>query len=302
MLLAEDMKITDLLILSRLRPCSVRPVGLPTQALPVPGPVRKASVVFWLMAGGGPVGRVRIAFGLLVVFVGTTWMLGGGSTVRSGGRLALSALPYALAAGGLLLILRAAVPRGLLVGPLVLIAGGGLWAAYDAGAFDGSAADRVWPVVVIALGAALSLGVRPESRRPDEEHPLRRYRSVLVPVDRRVVTSTVPLRNLTVGSYFGNAVIDLSGAQFSGDASSEDPFRVLQADITVLFGRVELVVGPYCAVVKGNVESSLAVHFADRVAVYPDVGEYLSEGGLRRPHRVVLNVLGLGGSVAISSL
>ena len=247
-------------------------------------------------------GRVRIAFGLLVVVVGTVWLLGGGSAVRSGGRWALSALPYGLAAVGLLLILRAAVPRGLLAGPVVLLAGGGLWAAYNAGVFDESSADRIWPLVVIALGTALSLGVRTESRRPEEEHPLRRYRSVLVPVDRRVVTTTVPLRNVTVSSYFGNAVIDLSGARFMGDASPEDPARVIEADVTVLFGRVELVVGPYCAVVKGNVESSLAVHFADRIAVYPNVDEYLSEGSLRHPHRLVLNVLGLGGSVAISSL
>ncbi|NGO14765.1 hypothetical protein G5C60_46045, partial [Streptomyces sp. HC44] len=225
-----------------------------------------------------------------------------GSAVRSGGRWALSALPYALAVVGLLLILRAAVPKGLLAGPVILLAGGGLWAAYDAGAFDGSTADRVWPIVVIALGAALSLGVRTESPRREQEHPMRRYRSVLVPVDRRVVTSTVPLQNLTVGSYFGNAVVDLSGAEFMQLASPDDRLRVLQADITVLFGRVELVVGPYCAVVKGNVENAPAVHFADRVPVYPNERAYLNDGGARQPHRLVLNVLGLGGSVAISSL
>jgi hypothetical protein len=244
---------------------------------------------------------VRIAFGLLVVVVGTVWLLGGGSAVRSGGRWALSALPYALAAVGLLLILRAAVPRGLLAGPVVLLAGGGLWAAYDAGTFDGSTADRVWPIVVIALGAALSLGVRTESRR-EQEHPMRHYRSVLVPMDRRVVTSTIALRNLTVSSYFGNAVIDLTGAEFMGLTSPQDRLRILQADITVFFGRVELVVGPYCAVVKGNVENSRAVHFAERVAVYPNEREYLDDGGPRQPHRLVLNVLGLGGSVAITSL
>ncbi|MFF4502294.1 hypothetical protein [Streptomyces sp. NPDC001401] len=247
-------------------------------------------------------GRVRIAFGLLVVVGGTTWLLGGGSAIRAGGRWALSAMPYALAVMGLLLILRAAVPKGLLAGPVVLVAGGGVWAAYNAGAFDGSAAHQILPVVVIVLGAALSLGVPTQSRPREHDHPLRRYRSVLVPVDRRVVTAGVPLRSLTVSSYFGNAVIDLSGAEFTGFASPNDRLRVLQADITVLFGRVELVVGPYCAVVKGNVENAPAVHFADRVAVYPNEREYLDGGGLRQPQRVVLNVLGLGGSVAISSL
>ncbi|MEW2569563.1 hypothetical protein [Streptomyces sp. NPDC047070] len=246
--------------------------------------------------------RARIAFGLLVVVVGTVWLLGGGSAVRSGGRWALTVLPYGLAAVGLLLILRAAVPRGLLAGPVLLLAGGGLWAAYNAGAFNESSADRIWPLIVIALGMALSLGVRNEPRRPGEEHPLRQYRSVLVPVDRRVVTTTVPLQSLTVSSYFGNAVIDLSGAQFMAVPATDDQACAIDVDITVLFGRVELVVGPYCAVVKGNVESSPAVHFADRIAVYPNVAEYLSEGRPRYPHRLVLNVLGLGGSVAISSL
>ncbi|MGC0338396.1 hypothetical protein [Streptomyces sp. SLBN-8D4] len=250
-------------------------------------------------------GRLRIAFGLLVVIGGTVWLLGGASAVQSSGRWALSALPYVLAAMGVLLILRAAVPKGLLAGPIVLVAGGSLWAAYDAGAFEGQTADRIWPSVVIAVGVALSLGVRTDSGGHEDELPLRQYRSVLVPVDRRVVTSSVPLQNLTVGSFFGNAVIDLSGAQFTGDTTTADArLRVVQVDVTVLFGRVELVVGPYCAVVKGNVDGTRAVRFAEQVAVYASVEDYLQmdHGGLRRPHRVVLNVLGLGGTVAVRSL
>jgi hypothetical protein len=251
------------------------------------------------------VGRLRTAFGLLVVIVGMAWLLGGASAVRSGGRWALSALPYVLAAVGLLLILRAAVPRGLLAGPVVLVAGGGLWAAYNAGAFEGETADRVWPSVVIAVGVALSLGVRSSpGDRAEEEEPLRRYRSVLVPVDRRVVTSSVPVENLTVSSYFGNAVIDLSGARFAGSSSPDDRLRALRVDVTVFFGRVELVVGPHCAVVKGNVENTRSVRFAEQVVVYADVDDYFhfDSGGLRRPHRLVLNVLGLGGAVAVRSL
>ncbi|MFD9001391.1 hypothetical protein ACFV0T_10535 [Streptomyces sp. NPDC059582] len=240
----------------------------------------------------------------MVVIVGTVWLLGDASAVRSAGRWALSALPYALAVVGLLLILRAAVPKGLLAGPVVLVAGGGLWAAYDAGAFEGETADRIWPSVVIALGVALSLGVRTDPAGRAEDHPLRRYRSVLVPVDRRVLTSTVPLQTLTVSSYLGNAVIDLSSARFAGVTSPDDRLRVVRVDVTVFFGRVELVVGPSCAVVKGNVEGTRAVRFAEQVVVYADVDEYLhfDSGGLRRPHRIVLNVLGLGGAVAVRSL
>lgn len=75
------------------------------------------------------------------------WLVGDTAALRSGGRWTLSALPYVLAAVGLLLILRAAVPKGLLLGPVVLVAGGGLWAAYNAGAFEGgrpTASGRPW--------------------------------------------------------------------------------------------------------------------------------------------------------------
>ncbi|NNN35266.1 hypothetical protein HLK59_33860 [Streptomyces sp. S3(2020)] len=247
---------------------------------------------------------MRTAFGLLVVIVGMVWLLGDEAALRAGGRWALSALPYALAATGLLLILRAAVPKGLLFGPVVLVAGGGLWAAYDAGVFEGRTADRIWPSVVIAIGVALSLGVRTEARGREEDHPLRRYRSVLVPVDRRVLTASAPLETLTVSSYFGNAVIDLSGARFAAVDSADDRLRVVRVDVTVFFGRVELVVGPSCAVVKGNVESTRAVRFAERVTVHATLEEYLrvDREDPRRPHRMVLNVLGLGGVVAIRSL
>ncbi|WP_158694419.1 hypothetical protein [Streptomyces canus] len=241
---------------------------------------------------------------MLVVIVGTVWLLGDAAALRSGGRWALSALPYVLAAAGLLLILRAAVPKGLLVGPVVLVAGGGLWAAYNAGVFEGRTADRIWPSVVIVLGIALSLGVRTDPHIQEENHPLRRYRSVLVPVDRRVVTSSVPLQTVTVGSYFGNAVIDLSGARFDRVNGADDRRCVVRVDVTVLFGRVELVVGSSCAVVKGNVESTRAVRFAEQVPVFADVDEYRHSvsGGLRRPHHMVLNVLGLGGAVSVRSM
>ncbi|MEU0644703.1 hypothetical protein [Streptomyces umbrinus] len=245
---------------------------------------------------------MRIAFGLLVVVVGTVWLLGGGSAVRSGGRWALSALPYVLVALGLLLVLRAAVPRGLLAAPLVLIAGGGLWAAYNAGYLGEASAGKVWPGLVIALGATLALGVRTRPAVAEEEQPFRRYRSVLLPVRKRVAADVVPLRNVAVSSWFGDARIDLTAAQFIGDPAPDGWHKVLEVDVTVCFGRIELVLPPRCAVVRGNVENTLAVHFADRVSVYADTETYRSAVGGVVPRRVLLNVLGLGGSVAIRSL
>ncbi|MFH8464348.1 hypothetical protein [Streptomyces sp. NPDC017991] len=247
-------------------------------------------------------GRLRIAFGLLVVVAGTVWLLGGGSAVRSGGRWALSALPYVFVALGLLLVLRAAVPKGLLAAPLVLVAGGGLWAAYNAGHLREATAGKVWPAVVIALGAALALGARPRAAVIEDEVPFRSYRSVLLPIRRQVATDAVPLQNVAVSSWFGDARIDLSGAQFISDPAPDGGYKVLEVDVIVCFGRVELVLPPRCAVVRGNVENTLAVHFADRVAVYADTDVYRASAGGIMPRRVLLNVLGLGGSVAIRSL
>ncbi|MFI1394062.1 hypothetical protein [Streptomyces sp. NPDC020681] len=237
--------------------------------------------------------RLRIAFGLVVVVMGTAWLLGGGSALRSGGRWLLTALPYVLIALGLLLVLRAALPRGLLTGPLALIAGGGLWAAYDLGYLGGTAGGKVLPALVIAVGAGLALAGG-GSGRAGEDYPLRRYRSVLLPVRRTVMPGSTELVKVGVGSYFGDARIDLSSAPFAPDPRANGR-HVLQVDVSVLFGRVELVVDAACVVVKGNVENSPAVHFAERVRVHvtPPAGS---------DRQIVLNVLGVGGSVAIRSL
>ncbi|WP_405571627.1 hypothetical protein OG317_20535 [Streptomyces sp. NBC_01167] len=230
--------------------------------------------------------RVRIAFGLLVVVIGTVWLLGGGTALRSGGRRLLVVLPYALIAFGLLLVLRAALPRGLLTAPLALIAGGGLWAAYDLGYLGGTAGSRILPALVIAAGAVVALAGgegRGHPGRGGDDDPLRRYRSVLWPV-RVTVAGAPELVKVGVGSYFGDARIDLAGAAFAGEA--------LQVDVTVLFGRVELVLDSRCIVVKGNVESSPAVHFAEQVPVHVTPPTDTAR-------HIVLNVLGVGGSVAV---
>ncbi|MFD3440795.1 hypothetical protein ACFWU3_25170 [Streptomyces sp. NPDC058685] len=237
--------------------------------------------------------RVRIAFGLLVVVIGTVWLLGGGTALRSGGRRLLVVLPYALIAFGLLLVLRAALPRGLLTAPLALIAGGGLWAAYDLGYLGGAAGSRILPGLVIAAGAVVALaggGGRGRPGRAGDDVPLRSYRSVLWPV-RVKVAGAPELRKVGVGSYFGDARIDLAGAAFASDPSGQTR-HALQVDVTVLFGRVELLLDARCVVVKGNVESSPAVHFAEQVPVHvtPPAGT---------ARHIVLNVLGVGGSVAV---
>lgn len=253
-----------------------------------------ASVLFSASREGALVNRLRIAFGIVVVIMGTVWLLDGGSALRSGGRWVLIALPYTLIALGLLLVLRAALPRGLLAGPLTLIVGGALWGAYDLGYLGGTAGSKVLPTLAIAVGASLALMGSGAGQTGGEDHPLRRYRSVLLPVRRKVLTGSTDLVKVGIGSYFGDARIDLSSVSFARDRMGRGR-RVLQVDVTVLFGRVELVLDTACVVVKGNVENSPAVHFAEQVRVHMTP----PEGSERQ---IVLNVLGVGGSVAIRSL
>ncbi|MFG2746090.1 hypothetical protein [Streptomyces chartreusis] len=247
--------------------------------------------------------RVRIAFGLLIVITGTAWLLGGPEAVRSGGRWALAALPYALLGLGLLVLLRAAVPRGLLAAPLALILGGALWAVHDVGYLDGGTAAKAWPALAILLGAAIALGGVPAVDDGVNDSPLRRYRSVVVPVRPDLTEAAAPLRRISAVSYLGEVHLRLADVPFQPDARMPgDPTaEVLELEVTLLFGSVAIEVDHRCAVVKGNVANAPAVQYADQVRVYATTEIYAHEARSELPRRIQLNVIGLGGTVAIRS-
>ncbi|WP_210593854.1 hypothetical protein [Streptomyces sp. GESEQ-35] len=247
--------------------------------------------------------RVRIAFGLLIVIAGTVWLLGDSDAVRSGGRWALTALPYALLGLGLLLLLRAAVPRGLLAAPLALIMGGALWAVHDAGYLDGGTSAKAWPALAILLGAAIALGGVPAEPDGANDGPLRRYRSVVVPVHPELTEPSAPLQRISVASYLGEVRLRLADVHFQPDATIEGAptAEVLELDVTLLFGSVTIEVDHRCAVVKGNVANAPAVHFADQVRVYATTDIYVDEARAELPRRIQLNVIGVGGTVTIRS-
>ncbi|MFD5402466.1 hypothetical protein [Streptomyces griseorubiginosus] len=248
--------------------------------------------------------RVRIGFGLLIVIVGTAWLSDGPAAVRSGGRWTLTALPYLLLGLGLFLLLRAAVPRGLLAAPVVLILTGVLWVVHDSGHLGGTA-GKTWPGIVILLGAAIALGAAPAAAHDRDEGPLRRYRSVIMPVRPELVESTGPLQKITAASYMGDVRLELSTVRFQADSTLNSfgfSAEVLEIDVTVLFGRVTILLDHRCAVVKGNVANSLAVHFADQVRVYATTDIYADDAvRTRTPRRILLNVIGVGGTVDIRS-
>jgi len=248
--------------------------------------------------------RMRIAFGMIVVIVGTAWLLGGPDVLRSGGRRALVVLPYVLLGLGVLLLLRAAVPRGLLAAPVALILGGALWAAYAAGYLGGGATAKAWPALAVLLGVAIALGGRPTTADDTNHGPLRRYRSVVVSVRPELAQSTAPLRRITVASYLGDVRLRLADVPFGPDAriaGAGPPAEVLELDVTLLFGSVAIEVDHRCAVVKGDVANTLAVHFADQVRVYATTDIYADQGRSELPRRIQLNVIGVGGTVAIRS-
>ncbi|MFF0220744.1 hypothetical protein [Streptomyces sp. NPDC004629] len=245
-------------------------------------------------------GRVRVAFGLLVVAVGTAWLLGGPAAVRSGGRWTLTLLPYVLLGLGLLLLLRAAVPRGLLAAPLALILGGALWAAHAAGYLGGVA--RFWPALIVLLGAAIALGGVPVATGTGNDGPLRHYRSVVLPVRPELVTGPdTRLRRVTVASYLGDVRLRLADVPFQPETVLDTAVEVLELDVTLLFGSVTIELDHRCAVVKGDVANALAVHFADQVRVYATTDIYADEARSELPRRIQLNVIGVGGTVAIRS-
>ncbi|WP_328424319.1 hypothetical protein [Streptomyces sp. NBC_00443] len=247
--------------------------------------------------------RVRIAFGLLIVIAGTAWLLGGLDAVRSGGRWAFAALPYALLGLGLLVLLRAAVPRGLLAAPLALILGGALWAVHDIGYLDGGTAAKAWPGLTILLGAAIALGGVPAVADGVNDGPLRRYRSVVLPVRPELAEPSTPLRSISVASYLGDVHLRLADVPFQPDARMPgDPTaEVLEIEVTLLFGSVAIEVDRRCAVVKGSVANAPAVQFADQVRVYATTDIYADEARSELPRRIQLNVVGLGGTLAIRS-
>ncbi|MFE6177369.1 hypothetical protein [Streptomyces sp. NPDC056464] len=247
--------------------------------------------------------RVRIAFGLLIVIAGTAWLLGGPGAVRSGGRWAFATLPYGLLGIGLLVLLRAAVPRGLLAAPLALILGGALWAVHDVGYLDGGTAAKAWPALAILLGAAIALGGVPAVADGVNDGPLRRYRSVVMTVRPELAEPSAPLRRISVASYLGDVHLRLADVPFHPDAGMQgNPIaEVLELEVTLLFGSVAIEVDHRCAVVKGNVANAPAVQFADQVRVYATTDIYAVEARSELPRRIQLNVIGVGGTVAIRS-
>ncbi|MFG2375865.1 hypothetical protein ACGFY9_30890 [Streptomyces sp. NPDC048504] len=237
---------------------------------------------------------MRTVVGLLAVVVGTAWLLGGPEALRSGARVALVSAPYLLMTFAAVLIVRTALPKGAALGPLVLLVGGGLWALAGQGGLSDVWQSRVVPLAVIALGALIALS-RSGGVADDVVIPIRRYGSLFVPAHAKLLPSEGGVRRIVVRAIFGSLRVDLSEAVFPQD---DEARGVLYADVTVLFGRVEFVLGEGCAVVLAGEIHTFGTSLTERVPVFGGLGAYNRTSSTFN-RRLEVSLVGAGGAVQL---
>lgn len=204
------------------------------------------------------------------------------------GRILTADVPLALVVAGAWLALRAAVPRGALAGPLALFAAGGIGLASQHGLLRPPELQRAAPIVIVACGVIVAMS---RSADPPEIYTgVGRYHAVLVPMHRKIPGPTP--RKLIVRALLGSIRLDLR------EATYPKAYR-LWVDVTVLMGRVELVLPEHWQVQAGRVDLARGVHFEgllESAEIALPVEQHTEDG----KSLVVLNVLGLGGAVNIS--
>jgi hypothetical protein len=232
--------------------------------------------------------RTRISLGLLTVATGVAWATGGGAALRSEALALGTAVPLLLLLGGVAVLLQAVVPPGRLAGSalLVVIAIIGLSVRYDA--WRSPTAKHALPIVLIVGGTVIAMSRR--RKMPEIDTRIQRYWSPLA-IPREKVTA-VP-HNLVVRVLPGHGVLDLSQAAYPVTAD-----RVV-ADLTVMFGSLELVLPNDWQVLAGRVALTWAVGFAGELTdAAPAVPKVAATD--RKKRLIVINIVGLGGRVSIS--
>ncbi|MFF5291466.1 hypothetical protein [Paractinoplanes globisporus] len=225
--------------------------------------------------------------GLLATIVASTWIAGGVDALARIGVALVTALPWVAAVAGIGLLLRSSIPSGLRAGPLVLLIGGIVVIALDSGLLRASWFQGVIPPLVLVGGALLVM--RPDDQRSTEYEVVRTLRSIMWPVSWQ--TKDVAPAKLVLLSVLGEIKVDLGAARFP---QGEDDLNV---DVTLLGGRIEIVVPHGWHVQAGRVELSRRVTFLGAVsdARPPDADESAER-------RIVLNVQGWGGVLTVNQL
>jgi len=230
------------------------------------------------------VNRVRIGAGLLMAVIGTLWWAG---AVPAAGVTVVAAAPYLLLLWAVVAAVGAMAPRRYLAGPVVLAAAGGIWLLLRAEVLNVDAAVRHIALLVVLAGVVVAL--TGHNRKP-VHFGVRRFRSFLYGREFRV-TGRAPSK-ISVLSVLFPATLDLlHTAHDSGEQI------VVEIDVTVLAGQVEVVLPPTWSVAAGRILSSGVRYNDELIQKAPVTDAEVLE--VSAP-TAVINVTGLGGRVLLT--
>jgi hypothetical protein len=228
-----------------------------------------------------------MVIGSAVVATSTAWLVGGADALRRLAGGLLHALPWAVAIAGVGLLLRAAVPKGRLAGPLLLVTFGVAGVLVETGVLRWSELREIVPLVTVLGGVLLMVSGNGEP--VPAAGPVHQLRSWIVPVRYRT-TQVTPVK-LILRCVFGEITVDLAEASFP---LGEEAVTV---DVTMLGGRVDIAVPHDWHVRAGRVELARKFTFLGPVSDErpPVFGEPPSR-------MIVLNVQGFRGTLAVNQM
>jgi hypothetical protein len=183
-------------------------------------------------------------------------------------------------------ILLLAVPRGALVGPLLLIAIGAVGLALEFGSFHKWPLTRIPAFIFIVLGVVIAMS---RHKKSEIDTGVQRCTTVLLPTHRRI-SGEAP-RKLIMRAIFGLLALDFSQATYPGYAR-------LWIDITCVMGRVELTLPKDWKVQAGRIELARRISFEGKLSS-PELAPLYEQDDEVGKNVVVLNVQGWVGAVQV---
>ncbi len=229
--------------------------------------------------------RLRVAIGLVAVAAGATLAAGGPAALRDGAILLLRVVPFVIGGAAIMLLARAAVPRGRLGGPLLLLICGAVGVALQFDTGLTLSARVVAPTILILGGLLLSLGVRFRTDVDNESNWTRT--SVIWPV-HEYLRGRAPAR-LNLRSCLGDLSVDLMQCDYPLGESE------VTVDITMIGGHLHLVMPHDWHVQAGRIEFAKGMKTEGWVT---RASPLTPEERVER--LVVLNVQGLRGTLRLS--
>ncbi len=232
--------------------------------------------------------RAMRLVGVTLAVAAATVIAGGTAGLASLASAVLAILPVAAIGYAVILVVRSAMPPGSADLPLALVALGGLALWWRLTPDTGEVARHV--AAALLLGGVI-LVHRPRRLRRIDSRTLVRVRRIGFGKDLLIAgTAPVKLSVLEVGA---TVTIDYREARHPGVAGS------IHVDLTMVCGRVDIRIPDDWVFAAGRVITSASTKFDGNVkARLPDAA--VDEDG-DVPLTIVLNVLAVGGEVAVNS-